>query len=370
MDWRGRRKSARPIADGLLNGALHLRGSGLSTIPIRTDGSKQPAIGSWKEYQHRLPTESELRKWFGNGKQRGIAVIGGKVSGNLEVIDFDAPELISEWLKLVGVFLSELLAGLPQVETPSGGLHVFYRCRRIASNTKLAQRVVEAPEGAKDARARGGRWFKVETTIETRGEGGYVITAGSPAACHLSGKPYRLINGDLMAIPEITEREREILLDCARSFNEYIKRAPARKREQLEDPSSVLRPGDDFNRRGDVRALLEKHDWKYLRKGPRGELWQRPGVDHTSATLFPDGSLYVFSSNAHPFDHDRRYDRFSIYCLLEHDGDWKAAAKALSERGYGLGKRSREHGLNQTRAHAEVKRSCSQSGQNHDSADY
>jgi len=64
--------------------------------------------------------------------------------------------------------------------------------------------------------------------------------------------------------------------------------------------SSGLRPGDDYNVRGDSRADLERHGWKYLRPGVRGELWARPGVNHTSATCFPDGSLYVFSMNAEP----------------------------------------------------------------------
>ncbi|MCI0339333.1 MAG: bifunctional DNA primase/polymerase [Acidobacteria bacterium] len=324
---------AQMITNSLLNIALSLRNSGLSTIPIRTNGSKEPAIRSWKKYQQRRPTESELRKWFGNGNLLGIAVIAGKVSRNLEIIDFDAPDLIVEWRGLVEESGSGLLSRLPQVLTPSGGLHVFYRCKRIAGNAKLAQREVEASVGTKGAREREGRWFKVETAIETRGEGGDVITAGSPAACHPSGRIYRLIKGDLMAVPVITEREREILLDCARSFNEHEKPSPDPKRA-LPQVSS-LRPGDDFNVRGDARATLEKHGWKYLRKGSRGELWRRPGADHTSATLFPDGSLFVFSTNAHPFEPDRRYDRFSIYSLLEHNGDWKAAAKALSGQGYG-----------------------------------
>jgi hypothetical protein len=315
--------------------ALRLRKAVLSIIPIKTDGSKQPAV-SWKRYQTTLPSDDDLQKWFGNSKQHGIALIGGKVSGNLEILGFDAPELIDEWRELVEESAPGLLARLPQVETPSSGLHVFYRCAVLAGNQKLAEREIDVAEGTRGARPRDGRWYKVKTTIETRGEGGYVVTVGSPAACHPSGKPYKLINGDLTAVPTITEREREMLLDCARSFNEHVKQAPRPKRKESKEPSSFkLRPGDDFNQRGDVRALLEKHDWKYLRKGPRGELWQRPGGDHTSATLFSDRSLYVFSSNAHPFDHSCRYDPFSIYSLLEHSGDWKAAAKALALAGYG-----------------------------------
>ncbi|MGH9852507.1 MAG: bifunctional DNA primase/polymerase [Blastocatellia bacterium] len=289
--------------------------SGLCVIPIKTDGSKAPALRSWKDYQARRPNDGELRRWFGNGGRPGIAIIGGAICGNLEIIDFDAPELIAEWRELVELAAPGLLDQLTQVETPKGGLHVFYRCAEIAGNSKLAQN--EAGH----------------TLIETRGEGGYVITVGSPPACHPSGKTYELINGKLKAIPEITPAEREILFDCACSFNERIEPEP--EPPQAAAPSSGLRPGDDFNERGDSRTLLEKHGWKYLGKGRRGELWARPGVSHTSGTRLPDGALYVFSSNATPFEPRRTYKPFSIYALLEHGSDWQAAAKALASEGYG-----------------------------------
>jgi len=34
--------------------------AGLSVIPVRADGSKAPAIGSWKQFQERRPTAEEL----------------------------------------------------------------------------------------------------------------------------------------------------------------------------------------------------------------------------------------------------------------------------------------------------------------------
>src|SRR5215813_13651248 len=149
-----------PPQNDLLAGVLRLRSAGLATIPIRTDGSKRPAISPWTQYEERLPTEGELQKWFGNGKRYGVALVGGKVSGNLEILDFDETELIAEWRVLVEEAAPGLLDRLPQVETPAGGLHVFYRSAEIAGNTKLAQREVEAPAETKGARQRDGRWFK------------------------------------------------------------------------------------------------------------------------------------------------------------------------------------------------------------------
>ncbi|MBL8171713.1 MAG: DUF3987 domain-containing protein [Acidobacteria bacterium] len=315
--------------------ANRLRDAGIATIPIKPDGSKAPAIGAWAQYESRLPTEAELQSWFGNGAERGIALIGGKVSGNLEILDFDAPELIAEWRALVEEAAPGLLARLPQVQTPTGGLHILFRCSTIQSNQKLAEREVEVAESTKGARYRDGQWFSIKTMIETRGEGGYVLTVGSPGQCHPSGKQYQLINGDLTAIPQITEADREVLLTCARSLNQYVKSAKQCAPERAAKSAPGLMPGQEFNQRGDVRALLEKHGWKYLRKSSAGEMWQRPGGDHQSATLFPNGNLFIFSSNAAPLEPGCSYSPFALLAELEHGGDFQAAARALAAVGYG-----------------------------------
>ena len=63
--------------------------------------------------------------------------------------------------------------------------------------------------------------------------------------------------------------------------------------------------------------------------------WTRPGKrSGTSATL-KDRTFYVFSSNAHPFEPNRGYSPFAVFALLEHGGDYEAAARELGEAGYG-----------------------------------
>lgn len=65
----------------------------------------------------------------------------------------------------------------------------------------------------------------------------------------------------------------------------------------------------------------------------------RPGKkDHTvSASVNFEGSdlVYVFSTNASPFQDERGYTKFSAYALLNHGGDFRAAAQALRRMGYG-----------------------------------
>lgn len=108
-------------------------------------------------------------------------------------------------------------------------------------------------------------------------------------------------------------------------------------REAAQIDIDGSRPGDDFNRRGDVRLSLEKDGWNHTGDDDKGEVWARPGKDGgISAHLFADSrALHVFTSNAPPFEVNQTYTPFAVYTLLEHGGDYKAAARALAAEGYG-----------------------------------
>jgi len=204
-------KSTKP----LLHQARQLAESKLSIIPIRANGSKAPALSRWKSYQSKIAAPKTLDEWFANG-DRGIAIVCGQVSGNLEVIDFDDPTLFEHWKRLLKEQgEADLLKKLVSVETPTGGYHVYYRCSDgIEGNQKLAQR--------KDSNG------KLKTLIETRGEGGYVVAPGSPKKCHPLRKSYKLLEGDLSDIPTISGEQRELVLSAARALTEYIEPLPWR----------------------------------------------------------------------------------------------------------------------------------------------
>jgi hypothetical protein len=69
------------------------------------------------------PNAVTLARWFHHGE--GLAVIGGAVSGHLEILDFDAPELFAPWYVLVEQLCPGLVARLPLVQTPSDGRHLY-----------------------------------------------------------------------------------------------------------------------------------------------------------------------------------------------------------------------------------------------------
>lgn len=91
---------------------------GFSVIPILA-GEKKPLV-PWIEYQKRMPTEEELKRWFTSGINN-IAVVTGSIS-NLAVVDIDTEEGKQEITK----YIPETIV-TPTVTTPRGGQHLYFR---------------------------------------------------------------------------------------------------------------------------------------------------------------------------------------------------------------------------------------------------
>jgi len=129
--------------------------------PIIPLFGKLPAIPSWKEFQSRLPTTSEVETWFSEEKRppSGLGIVTGKLSG-LVVVDCDSMEDAAFWQEH---FPSSPLV----VATGGGGVHFYYA----------------RPEG-EEVRNRAG---VLGRRIDVRGEGGY---ATAPPSLHPSGKQY------------------------------------------------------------------------------------------------------------------------------------------------------------------------------------
>jgi hypothetical protein len=82
--------------------------------------------------------------------------------------------------------------------------------------------------------------------------------------------------------------------------------------------------------------ILIPHGWQVVRQRGEVTLWCRPGKrDGISATTGYCGDhLYVFSSNAHPFEPARAYGKFTAFALLNAGGDFVKAATILAHQGY------------------------------------
>jgi hypothetical protein len=298
----------------VLQTALTLLRAGLSAIPI--GAHKRPAIASWKCYQIRLSTPEEWTAWVAS-RPCGLAIVLGLVSGNGEMIDFDDTSVLRPWYDLVEAMAPGLISRLVIVKTPTNGRHFYYRSPVIEGNQKLA---VDAQR---------------QTMIETRGEGGYALIPPSPAWCHPDHKMYELRQGDLADIPTITEDERDILLNCARALTQYV------EPERVYTPRHATatdgtRPGDIFAANVSWEDILRPHGWRVV--GHHGEVtrWCRPGKRGglSATTGYCGDHLYVFSSNAHPFEPERAYRKFTAYALLNTGGDFSKAATIVARQGY------------------------------------
>lgn len=314
------------LNETVIKAALAYVKAGFSVIPIKADGSKRPS-GPWRVWQSRRASAYMVRQMFRG--DFGIAVLGGKVSGGLEIFDFDRAEYIDLWIAKVEAMSPGLIARLPRIRTPKGGAHFYFRCSEIEGNQKLAQ---EPPSIGEDGQP------KPITLIETRGEGGYVLAPPSPGSCHPLGIPYEQVGGPpILETPTITPEERRLLIDSATSFNLWTPKIVDNSGVGTIAPGDKTRPGDDFNARGIWREILEPAGWKVDHQTSTEIHWCRPGKKSgVSATTGHCGDgLYVFSSNANPFEPNQVYTKFAAYCLLNHNGDYTAAAKDLQSKGYG-----------------------------------
>lgn len=144
-----------------LSHALLYLSHGLSVIPVGMDqekkGWKKPYI-DWKPYQTKLPTESEVRNWWGRWPDARVGIVTGTISG-LVAVDIDPHKGGST----NGVDLPITLVS----NTGGGGWHYIYKHpkKRLIPNTT--------------------NW--PIHGVDIRGDGGFIV---APPSVHLSGKRY------------------------------------------------------------------------------------------------------------------------------------------------------------------------------------
>ena len=182
---------------GLVQQAKDYLAAELSILPIKED--KAP-IGLWGNYQNTRMTPEVTEKEFTGKDVRGVGIVCGAVSGNLEVIDVDCKyDLTGDlWINFKNLILLEdslanLFSEFLIATTINKGYHIYYKCEEIEGNQKLALNI----EG--------------KTIIETRGEGGYVAAYPSVG--------YEFIQGDINDIPTIGIYQRAKLFEIADSLS-------------------------------------------------------------------------------------------------------------------------------------------------------
>jgi|GEM_PF-4945046 len=155
--------------------------------------------------------------------------------------------------------------------------------------------------------------------------------------------PSHYLHGSYETTETLTEDETATLLaDLG-----FTERPSVEANATKPRPAGINRPGDDYNDRGDVIGLLQRHGWTCTGKTRDGKsYWKRPGKTepgHSATWGHNAGQFYVFSADAAPFAPDASYSAFGMYALLEHKGNYAAAAADLARQGFGDRLSIKEH---------------------------
>ena len=317
-------------SNDVLTTALRFAAAGICAVPVAADGSKRPGLPAWTAYQKKRPTAEELMGWFGK-KQDGVGIICGAISGNLEMLELEgravAKKLHIELREIFeqsqhGQLWTRLINGYMET-TPSGGIHWLYRISdgKVPGNTKIAQAAGED----------GG------CLAETRGEGGFVITAPSGGRCHPSGNPWQISAGSIETIPTFTMAERAIIHQYFALYDEVPKPEWIGEETKPRKEGGVTSPGDDYEGSVTWEAILEPLGWTKVYSKGEATAWRRPGKNEgiSATTNFNgNGKLFVFSTST-IFQAQSSYSKFAAYTQIEHRGDFKSAASHLRTQGFG-----------------------------------
>ncbi len=304
----------KPGKDALeVAGEFLARGWSPIPIPFRQKG---PILEAW---QNLRIEEADLPRYFRG--RCNIGVLTGEPSGWLVDVDLDHPlavELASEYLPA-----TNCIFGRP------GKLrsHFLYICPRVETHKRTTGKIAGM-------------------LVEVRSTGCQTVFPGSVHECG------ELIEWVEFGQPAVADPQ-ELTAAVNALANEIERRLGIR--DDLDDNAALpdvsgwvvengedsgLKPGSDFNARGDVPDVLRRAGWTSVRKeADRVERWRRPGKERGISGSLKDGkAFYCFTSSTSipsSLESKRGYSPFAVYAYLEHDGDFSSAASALAKLRFG-----------------------------------
>lgn len=299
--------------------ALGYRARGFFCVPIPT-GEKGPRI---KEWQNLRLEESALRDAF-TQRTGNVGLVLGEPSGWLVDVDLDCPEAI----ELAEKYLPA--TGAVTGRTGRERSHWWYIC-----------------EGCETARYRDPELTNgAATTVELRSTGLQTVVGPST---HPDGSTYETLTGEPTTVPAallqlaveglheavLKERGHEGRNSPQDSGDTCVSDGDSVAQYRGVRNVQLVRPGDDYNERGDLHALLLQHGWAVFGKSGNNVQLTRPGKSSGLSATWNGEHFYVFSSSCPQFEPEQGYRPFEVYTRLEHNGDHAAAAAQLGRDGFG-----------------------------------
>jgi hypothetical protein len=308
--------------------------SGYSLIPVRDkEESGKPAKSPypfWKSYQSKIISQAELWEQMEKFKTSAIAIICGKVSGNLEVIDIDVkwkPGVDAKIFSDIKQLYPDLWRRLRVHRSPSGGFHILYKIidQPPPGSQKISSRETTPQDNSKS---------KAVSFIETRGEGGYILAPPSLG--------YSIYKAD--PVPLLTWAERCSLISICQAYNEVIKIAPQPKGNKFENEYYDENPFDHFNNSESGSNVLIELGWKPNGYNSSFSWFIKPGSKSKErhASFIKDKRIFYFWTTNTEFDSNKNYTPSSVLALSKYNGDYKLLYKELVSRGFGKIRPSKE----------------------------
>lgn len=310
----------------------HMLDQGISIIPVRdkatpTHAAKTPYSG-WKAYQSTLISKQDLWYQMEQHNTTAVAMVCGTVSGYLEVIDIDVKFQAGIEILLLNNIREtrpDLYNILRLHRSPSNGVHIPYRIASLPpsgmpGNLKLAKRPPTPEELATDPKA------KPKTTIETRGEGGYVLVPPSMGYSVVLDRP----------IPTISWEDRESLINMCKLLDQLPKTTPPPARTKADMDYYEESPWDHFNASPAAEDVLLSNGWKLHSKNSQYTHYTRPGkTSGVSASFIHSTRMYFMFTTNGGLEADRGYHPSTLLAELQFNGDRKATYRYLVSQGFG-----------------------------------
>ena len=283
----------------MLEAALAYAARGWRIFPL-APGTKVPLAGT-SGFKDATTDEETIRKWWTQWPNSNIGFATGIVhergpsnDRGTEVQTTKSYIFVLDVDPRNGGTVPQGLVPTLTAITGGGGLHYYYRTSLPISTRS-----------------------QYSTGVDIKAAGGYVILPPS----RTTGQ-YKYID------------DKATIFDAPDWLIDAIRRPDmatvSGSQQSTGDPNDT-RPGSVFNRTASWEEILSLAGWTKVRSDNGEDYWRRPGKSEgISATTNYEGSdlLYVFSTSADiP---EGCYNKFGAYAHLEHDGNFKDAARNLN----------------------------------------
>ncbi len=310
--------------------------AGISVIPVRDKpqsfGGREYPVKSaypWAPYQKQIITKEQLMFLMAEKYDtKGFGIVGGAVSGNLEIIDID----VKNWMGIDTRLFQDIKSLFPALfeklrihQSPSKGYHILYQ---IEDHEPEGNRKLAFKDGAKEA------------AIETRGTGGYVVASEAMG--------YKIVKNN--PIPKISWTERCSLIAICEGYNEKKKIAVAPVSKAQSDYYDE-NPFDHFNNSPAAESVLIDNGWSPAGSSNNFIWFTRPGKSSgVSASFNREKRVYYIFTSSTEFEPSRGYSPATALAIVKFNNEKKQLYQWLVNNGYGKIKAAREKQIAATAA--------------------